>query len=139
MAMTDEELYAGFSKEEIEGYQREVREKYDPRIVEESERRVRQMSKEQWKAMKQNGDEIPRRMAGLMDRPPGDPEVQQVIAQHHTWIQQFYTAPVELYRGLGTLYVEDARFRANYDKHRAGLADFMKAAMEYYCDHTLTK
>jgi len=35
--------------------------------------------------------------------------------------------------------VEDARFRKNYDKYRAGLADFMRAAMEYCCDHALKK
>ena len=138
VGMTDEELYEGFSKEQIEGYRREVRERYDPMLVEESERRVRNMSKEQWKAIKQTGDEIPRRLAALMDRQPGDPEVQKAVAQHYKWIEQFYTVSAEHYRGLGTLYVEDPRFRANYDKHRAGLADFMKAAMEYYCDHTLT-
>ena len=68
VGMTDEELYEGFSKEQIEGYRREVRERYDPMLVEESERRVRNMSKEQWKAIKQTGDEIPRRLAGLVDR-----------------------------------------------------------------------
>ena len=138
VSMTDEELYEGFSKEQIEGYRREVRERYDPKLVEESELRVRKMTKEQWKVIKQTGDEIPRRLAGLMDRPPSDPEVQKVIAQHYKWIENFYTVSAERYRGLGALYVEDPRFRANYDKHRAGLADFMKAAMEYYCDHTLT-
>ncbi len=139
MSMTDEELYEGFSKEQIEQYRREARERWDPKLVEESEQRVRKISKEQWKAVKQMGDEVPRRLVSLMDRKPGDPEVQKVIAQHHAWIEQFYTVSAERYRGLGTLYVEDARFRANYDKHRAGLAKFMKAAMEYYCDHTLTK
>jgi DNA-binding transcriptional MerR regulator len=139
VGMTDEELYEGFSKEQIEGYRREVSERYDPKIVAESEQRVRKMSKEQWKAIKQAGDEIPRRLAGLMDRQPGDGEVQKAIALHYQWIGNFYTASAEIYRGLGTLYTQDPRFRANYDKHRAGLADFMKAAMEYYCDHTLTK
>ena len=138
IGMTDEELYEGFSKEQIERYRREARERWDPKLVEESEQRVRKMSKDQWKAVKQTGDEVPQRLAGLMDRPPGDPEVQKAIAQHYQWIEQFYTVSTEMYRGLGTLYVEDPRFRAHYDKHRVGLADFMKAAMEYYCDHTLT-
>ena len=137
MGMTDEELYEGFSKEEAARFRRESRERYDPKLVEESEQRVRKMSKEQWKAIKQAGDDIPRRMAGLMDRQPGDPQVQATIAQHFHWIENFYPVSAERYRGLGSLYVEDLQFRANYDKHRAGLADFMKAAMEYYCDHTL--
>ena len=139
VGMTDEELYEGFSKEQIEQERSEVRERYDPKIVAESERRVRNMSKEQWKGIKQAGSEIPQRLAALMDRQPGDPEVQKVIAQHYQWVENFYTVSAEIYRGLGTLYVQDPRFRANYDKHRAGLADFMKAAMEYYCDHTLSQ
>lgn len=139
MEMTDEELYEGFSKVQIAEIQREVREKYDPAIVKESQERVRQMSKAQWQAMKKDGDEIPRALAALMDAAakPNDARVQAVIERHHAWIGQFYTVTPEMYRGLGQLYVEDARFRANYDKYRPGLADFMRKAMEYYCDHTL--
>ena len=141
MEMTDEELYEGFTKEQITAIQREVREKYDPAIVKESQERVRKMSKAQWQAMKKDGDEIPRALAALMDSnaKPDSAPVQQLIARHHAWIGRFYTVSPEMYRGLGQMYVEDARFRANYDKYRPGLADFMCAAMEYYCDHTLKK
>ncbi|MCP4539029.1 MAG: MerR family transcriptional regulator [Chloroflexi bacterium] len=45
MGMTDEELYEGFTKEQIERYKREARERYDPALVQESERWVRKMSK----------------------------------------------------------------------------------------------
>jgi hypothetical protein len=45
----------------------------------------------------------------------------------------------EIYRGLGQLYVEHPEFRATYDKYQLNLADFMQAAMNYYCDHTLEK
>jgi len=141
MEMTDEELYAGFTKEQIAEIQREVRERYDPAIVKESQARVRQMSREQLQKVKQAGDEIPRALAALMDgvAKPDDARVQALIARHHAWVGQFYTVSPEMYRGLGQMYVEDARFRANYDKHRAGLAEFMRAAMDYYCDHMLKK
>lgn len=141
MEMTDEELYEGFTKEQIAEIQREVRERYDPAIVKESQERVRQMSKAQWQAVKKDGGEIPRALAALMEShaKPNDARVQALIARHHAWIGQFYTVTPEIYRGLGQMYVEDARFRAHYDQHRAGLADFMRAAMEYYCEHTLKK
>jgi DNA-binding transcriptional MerR regulator len=139
MELTDAELYEGFSQEQIERYQREVREMYDPKLVEESNRRVRKMTKAQWNAVKQEGDQVTRKIAELSERAPGDAEVQQAIARHHAWIEHFYPCSSEIYRGLGQLYVEHPEFRATYDKYRPGLADFMQAAMNYYCDHTLEK
>ena len=76
-------------------------------------------------------------IADLMDRAPDDPQVQQQIARHHAWIERFYPAPAEVYRGLGRLYVEHEEFRAFYEKYRPGLASFMQAAMAYYPEHTL--
>ncbi len=137
MTMKDEELYEGFTKEQIEHYRREARRLFDPAVVEKSEQRVRKMSKEQWKSVKKEGEEITQRLAGLMHRKPGDPEVQKWIGQHHAHIERFYQAPAAVYRGLGGLYVEHPEFKAHYEKYRPGLAEFMKAAMEYYCVHTL--
>ena len=137
MEMTDAELYEGFTPEQIERYEREVNERYDPVLVEESKRRIRKMSKAQWQAVKQAGDEITQSIAALADKAPGDPEVQKFIARHHAWIENFYPASAEVYRGLGQLYAEHPEFRARYDQYRPGLADFMQAAMAYYADHTL--
>jgi len=137
MTLTDAELYEGFSQEQIERYKREVKERYDPKLVAESDRRVRKMSKAQWQAVGAEGQEATRRMAELMDRDPGDREVQETIARHHAWIENFYPASAEVYRGLGQLYVEHPEFRAYYEAYAPNLADFMQAAMNYYADHTL--
>jgi DNA-binding transcriptional MerR regulator len=139
MSMTDEELYEGFTKEQIERYKREAREMYDPALVEESERRVGKMSKTQWEVVKLEGDEVTRGIAGLMDREPGDPEVQALIARHHAWIENFYPASADVYRGLGQLYTSHPEFRAFYDRYRPDLADFMAAAMARYADDVLAK
>ena len=137
--MMDEELYEGFTKEQIERYKRQARELFDPDLVQESEQRVRNMSRAQWNALKEEGEEVLRLIVALVDRAPGDPKVQGLIARHHATIEQFYPASAEVYRGLGQLYVEHEDFRAFFDKYRPGLADFMKAAMAYYADHTLTE
>jgi DNA-binding transcriptional MerR regulator len=139
MSMTDEELYEGFTKEQIERYKREAREMYDPALVEESQRRVGKMSKTQWEVVKLEGDEVTRGIAGLMDREPGDPEVQALIARHHAWIENFYPASADVYRGLGQLYTSHPEFRAFYDRYRPDLADFMAAAMARYADDVLAK
>ena len=138
MTLTDEELYEGFSKEQIESYQSEAKERWGATdAYRESQRRVGNMSKAQWSTVKDQGDEATRLMAGLMGRDPADPEVQAAIAKHHAWIENFYTAPAEMYAGLGQMYVDDERFRANYDKYAPGLADFMRDAMAIYADTVL--
>jgi DNA-binding transcriptional MerR regulator len=139
MTLTDQELYEGFTPEQIERYEREAREMYDPKLVAESERRVRSMSKAQWNGVKEEGDQVTRAIAELADRAPTDPEVQALIARHHAWIEHFYPASAELYRGLGQGYADHPEFRAFYDKYRPGLADFMQAAMAHYADHTLAR
>jgi DNA-binding transcriptional MerR regulator len=139
MTLTDQELYEGFTTEQIERYKREAREMYDPALVEESERRVKNMSHAEWKAVGAEGEAVTTGLAALADREPGDPEVQKLIARHHAWIESFYSCSAQMYRGLGQGYVEHPEFRAFYEKYRPGLADFMSAAMNHYADQVLDK
>jgi DNA-binding transcriptional MerR regulator len=137
MTLTDEELYEGFTTEQIERYKREAREMYGTALVEESEQRVKKMSKEEWQAIGAEGEAVTTALAALADRDPGDKEVQKLIARHHAWIENFYPCSAEVYRGLGQGYVEHPEFRAFYEKYRPGLADFMSAAMNCYADQVL--
>jgi DNA-binding transcriptional MerR regulator len=141
MPLTDEELYEGFSpkeKEQLKEYEAEARDRWGE-MAAESQRRVRQMSKAQWQAVQEEGNAATSLMAETMGRPVSDPDVQAAIARHHAWIENFYPCPAEMYRGLGQMYVDDPRFTATYDKVRPGLAVFMRDAMAYYAEHTLTK
>jgi hypothetical protein len=97
------------------------------------------MSKEQWQAIQSEGDEVTRSIAALADRAPDDAEVQALVARHHAWIQNFYPASAEVYRGLGLLYTTHSEFRACYDEYRPDLADFLVAAMKHYADEVLAK
>jgi len=139
MTLTDEELYEGLSKEQIARYKREARETYDPALVQESERRVSKMSRAEWRVVGAEGEAVTAGLAALADRDPGDAEVQQLVARHHAWIEHFYPCSAEVYRGLGRLYVEHPEFRAFYEKRRAGLADFMAAAMNVYAERVLER
>lgn len=139
MGLTDEELYEGLPKEQVARWKREVDERYDPALVAESNRRVRGMSKDQWNAVKAEGDAISRRMAELMGRDPADPEVQATIARQHAWIENFYPCSAEMFAGLGQHYAEHPEFRATYDRYRTDLADFMRDAMAYYAQHVLAE
>jgi len=137
MPLSDSELYKGFSKEKIERYNREVRESYDPEIVSRVNRKVRNLSKEQWRTLKQEGVEIAIGLATLMNREPADSDVQALIARQHTWIENFYPADAEVFRGLGAMYTTNPEFRAHYDQFAPSLADFLHKAMEHYAGTVL--
>lgn len=137
MGLRDEELWEGFSQEQIERYKRESREQYGVEVVEASERRAKAMSKDQWQAVKDEGDAVTRGLAALMDRPAADPEVQALIGRHYRWVARFWTPDAASYAGLGQLYTDNPEFRATYDKYAVGLADFMRAAMAHYAEHAL--
>jgi hypothetical protein len=39
-----------------------------------------------------------------------------------------------MYRGLAEMYVNDPRFKANYEKVAEGLAEYLRDGMIYYAD-----
>jgi MerR family transcriptional regulator, thiopeptide resistance regulator len=137
MALRDEELYEGFSKEHIERYNKEVDEKYGPGTLKASRERIGKLSKEQWQKVKDEGGAIALEIAKLMDRLPESPEVQKLVKRHHAWILNFWTPNAERYKGLGKGYVENPEFRVFYDKYKTGLAEFLSSAMGHYADTEL--
>jgi hypothetical protein len=106
--------------------------------VSEAEDRVRKLTKESWKRIGQQGEQATLAMAALVGQAADDDVVQEAIALHHAWIENFYPAPAEVYRGLGTMYVEHPEFRQYYEDRAEGLAEFMRAAIEVYCERNLT-
>ena len=97
------------------------------------------MSKAQWQAVKAGRRRSDPRMAALDRRPPATRRYRPRSPGTTPGSRTSTPASAEVYRGLGQLYTENPEFRANYDKYRTGLADFMQAAMAYYADHTLAK
>ena len=100
---------------------------------------MKQMPKAQWEAINDEGDAATRAIADLaaQARDPGDPEVQQHVARHYAWVDNFWHPTAEAYAGLGQMYSENAEFRAFYEKYRPNFADYMAAAMKHYSEHSL--
>lgn len=137
-----EELYKGFSPEEkkqIEQYAEEAKTKYDPKMVDEVNAKVSKWSREKWATVRKEGDEILRQLARLKGKPVSDPAVQSLVARHYANLTNFYVASPGMYKGLGQLYVQDERFRKNFDKCGDGLAAHLQQAIDYFCDSTLSK
>lgn len=133
--MTDEELYEGFSKEEIEEMKREAKARWgNTDAYRQSQERTAKMTKADWQAIKEESSRIIVAVAGLMDRPVGDPDVQEQIALYHKHMNRFYDCSAEMFRGLGEMYVADPRFTATYEKVAPGLAVYMRDAIAAYAD-----
>lgn len=102
----------------------------------QSQERMKKMSKERFAAIGAEGDDITRKIAALAETgaSPADSAVQEQIERHWRWLRHFYEPTLEMYRGLGSMYVDDPRFAANYEKYAPGLAAFLRDAMHAYCD-----
>ncbi|HFC01186.1 MAG TPA: MerR family transcriptional regulator [Phaeodactylibacter sp.] len=137
--MTDKELYQGFSAEEAQTMREEVKSRWGEKELLAAEERIRQMGKSGWNDTKRKGEEINQLLADLMDLHPSDAQVQQAIALHFRHMNCFYKVSEARYRGLAQMYVEDTRFKANYDKYRNGLAVFIRDSIFIFCENGMGK
>jgi hypothetical protein len=66
---------------------------------------------------------------------PNDPGVQAAIGDYHAYLNKyFYTYDTEFLRGLADMWVKDARFAINYERIREGGAEFVRKAVNIFCD-----
>lgn len=133
----DGELYDAFKDDDVKQYQDEVKQRWgNTDAYKQSMVKVSKMTKVEMQKLKEDGKRHTQMIADAMDKGIDHPDVQKLIAEHYQGINFFYECPLEMYRNLGKMYVDDPRFTAYYDKFRPGLAVFMKDAIAYFCDHT---
>ena len=143
--LTNEELYAGFPKEQAETYRREASDKYGPEVVAEAENKVRQLGKEGFAALKAEQESISQTLLGMMHLAPASEEVQQQISRHFANIQAFWGPSVgaggklaEAYKGLAQLYLDDPRYTTHHGQSSPGYANFLSEAMIHFADTKLS-
>jgi len=131
--------FEGFDPEKQAQWQEEARQRWGAEVVDAAAERVRDKPKDWWQREGSRWLSQLSAMVALIDagKAPDDPEVLDAVHGHYQWICQFWTPNRESYKGLGELYTQDPRFRANYDKTDPRLAEFMRAAMTAYADARL--
>ncbi|WP_188193832.1 TipAS antibiotic-recognition domain-containing protein [Nonomuraea sp. SYSU D8015] len=98
----------------------------------ESQRRAASCTKEDWKRFMAEAGDISARMAEAMSSgAPADGDLAMDLAEEHrAHIERWcYTCTYEIHRGLGELYVTDARFTESFDRIAPGLAAYFQAAI----------
>lgn len=133
--MTMEEKFEGFDFSQ-NPYEQEARERWGDEAVDASNTKIKKMSKEEQKGVSQKFDRIYKNLASLRNGSPQSEEAQAAIKEWYDMLNNnFGNYSLEVFKGLGQMYVDDRRFTKNIDKYGEGLAQFMCEAMAYFADY----
>ncbi len=132
IAMTTDEMFEVFGDFDPTEYEEEVKERWgDTDAYRESARRTKRYTKDDWMAIKAEGEPIVAGLAAAFraGTPADDPSVLDLADAHRLQIDRwFYPCSREMHASLGEMYVADPRFTAYWDRFEAGLAGFVRDA-----------
>jgi DNA-binding transcriptional MerR regulator len=131
-----ENLFEGFDPS---AYEAEARERW-PREWEQSRAFTSTLSPADTERLQREMTAAMIRMAELMvaGTPVDSPAVQAEVDAAYQGVCRFWTPDAAAFKNLGRLYVEDERFKANYDRIADGLAEYYRDAMACYADTALS-
>ncbi|TCI28265.1 MerR family transcriptional regulator [Exiguobacterium sp. SL-10] len=139
--MEDKSLFNGLSFDELKAHEAkheaETEERWgESEAYKTSRERADKRSKEDWETLSQQQVDLVKPLVDLFTTgiPVEDPRVQAVVRANHLFINdQFYDCSLDMFSGLGQMYVMDERFTAFYDKYAPGLAVYYNDAIQHYC------
>ncbi|MED1420190.1 MerR family transcriptional regulator [Bacillus smithii] len=133
--MSNKEKFEGFDFRH-HPYEEEARNRWGDEAVDRANAKVRNMTKEEQKALSQEMESIYQKLAALRHKSPESEEAHAAIKEWYDFLNnhfnQYYT--LDVFKGLGQLYVEDERFTKNIDQYGEGLAEFIRDAMHIFAD-----
>lgn len=131
--MAPEEYFNGISEEKQKEYQEYIEKRYDPKLVQESNRRYSKLSEGEKQALVDQGESITREIVAAIPFGTSSPQAQEAVDHWYQHINQFYPCSLEIFNGLGQLYLEHPDFTAHYQKYHASMPQFLTEAMSIYC------
>ena len=125
---------------EFEKHKAEAQEKWGKtEAYKEHKEKTKNYAKEKWNELAENMDGIMAAFALCMKNgnAPDSAEAQSLVRLLQDHISEnYYHCTTSILAGLGQMYVADARFKNNIDKHGDGTAAFICEAIGVYCDKT---
>lgn len=137
--MSNEEKFEGFKqkmvKENEEKYGQEIRAKYGDKKIDKSNQKLMNMTKAEYEALERLGNDLIKAfMEGFKLNDPACEKAQEGARLHAEWLSSHWDQySKEAHMGVTQMYVDDERFRAYYDQHQEGLAEFIRDAVHIYC------
>lgn len=138
ITMSDQEKFEGFKQKLIDDnekkYGQEIRKKYGDSAVDQSNQKLKGMTEEQHAMVQQVEAEMFELLLQAMeDGDPASSLAQKSADLHRQWLSFYWNSYTkEAHAGVAQMYVDDERFTAYYDKHRPGLAEFLRDAVHVY-------
>jgi DNA-binding transcriptional MerR regulator len=131
-AMSDKQIFAGFSEEEQDKYSAEAETLYDPETVRASNKRWKSYSASQKEHILEDGRQVYVDMIAAMPLGAGSAQAQALVERWRRHMDAFWTPELDQLVGLASVYTDEPRFRANFDKMHPDLAQFMLEAVRIY-------
>ena len=130
--MSEKGLFVGFSEEEQEKLAKEAEQMYDPETVRESNRKWKAYSAAKKESILKEGSAVYVDMIAAMPKGVASPEAQAIVERWRKHMDYFWTPNLDQLVGLSEGYVNDPRFKANFDQMNPRLAEFMRDAVKAY-------
>ena len=133
VSLNPQEMFEVFGENDPTQYEDEVQERWgDTEAYRQSQQRTSRYTKDDWLTIKaEAAANVERfRTAFLAGVPADAPEAMDAAEEHRQHITRwFYDCSYEIHVGLGSMYVDDERFTANYDTESPGLAAYIRDAI----------
>ncbi|GAA3447005.1 MerR family transcriptional regulator [Planomonospora venezuelensis] len=138
ISLTPEERFEIFGDFRPEEHEAEAEERWGgTEAFEQSRRRMGKMTKDDWARFAAEAARTTEAFAeAFTGGLPADGErAMELAEEHRAHITRWcYDCTYEIHRGLGDMYVADARFAANYEPHAAGLTQYIRDAIHANAD-----
>lgn len=134
-AMSDQQIFEGFSEEQQAAYEQEAMQLYDPETVKASSKRWKSYSAAEKQRILEEGKQVYLRFAQAMPKGPASAEAQACVETWRKHMDYFWTPTIPQLLGLAQGYVSDERFQRNIDRVQAGLSAFILEAVKVYVNN----
>lgn len=140
--MSDKEKFEGFKQKMIDDneakYGEEVRQKYGDEVAHAANQKIKNMTQQQMEDAAKLSIEVNDAIGkALLTKDPKGEAALAACELHKKWLCVYwpdgYYRP-EAHKGLADMYCQDPRFREYYEKIGPNCADFLKEAIDNYCD-----
>jgi DNA-binding transcriptional MerR regulator len=136
--LTPEEQLEVFGENWLgEEYAAEAEQRWgDAEAWQQSQRRTATLTKDDWVEVKASTEALERELAQALAAgvPASDLRAMDLAERHRAGIETFYDCPYAMHRGLGDMYLADARFTKHYEDVAPGLAQYLRDAIHANAD-----
>ena len=125
-------LFEPVSDEQQEAYEQEAMRTYDPETVRASAAKWKSYSPDMKRRIAEEGDAVYRGFLAALPRGPRSPEAKACVEAWRGHMDYFWTPADSQLLGLARVYVDDPRFKANFDRIDPRLAEFVRDSVAAY-------